>query len=112
MRSAIKRLIKDESGNVFLLLTGNSLLTYNEKRNEMSEDYNLFENKNKWGIADFIHQPGTQKYWISIQDSGIAIYNNATKQMSHEGNNVENEPAIDKLKGIGPSNYKIDKKAR
>ena len=67
LNSASKRLVKDEWGHIFLLLWGHEVLTWNEKANELSSEHNLFKGKEGWGIGEFIHQPGTKKYWMTIK---------------------------------------------
>ena len=62
--------------------------------------YNFFPAKEGWGFTAFAQQPGTQKYWMALQSGGLAIYNKATGQLSYLGNNIENEPAIERYRGI------------
>ena len=45
---------------------GSEVITWDEKSNEFSYKHNFFKQKPDWNIADFIQQPGTHKYWISI----------------------------------------------
>lgn len=111
--TSVKRLIMDEEGSIFYLLQGNELVTWNEKQNEFSYKYNFFKQLPEWGISDFAHQPGTQKYWLGIQGAGIAIYNKATGKLSYAGNNIEHEPVIDGLpKTAFPALMKFDSKGR
>lgn len=113
LRTVSKRLIKDEYGNIFLLLAGDEVITWNEKNNEFSFIHNFFLQKKEWNIADFAQQPGTQKYWISIQGAGIAVYDKAANKLSYAGNNVENEPAIEQFeKKTSPYNFYFDKQGR
>ncbi|HEY6503825.1 MAG TPA: two-component regulator propeller domain-containing protein [Chitinophagaceae bacterium] len=113
VRSNIKRLIQDEYGHIFLLLFGNEVLTWNENSNEFSPKHNFFLQKEEWGIADFIQQPGTDNYWIAVRGAGIAVYNNKTRQLSYAGHNAENIKAIDQFEGkVKPANLFFDKKGR
>ncbi len=99
--TAVKRLITDEYGNMFYLIAGSEVITWNEKANEFSYIHNFFKQKEQWpGIADFRQQPGTQKYWMSIEGGGIAVYNKATGQLSYPGNNAEKEPVIEQYKTL------------
>jgi ligand-binding sensor domain-containing protein len=91
----LKRLIIDEEGNLFYLISGSEVITFNEKANAFSHTYNFFKQREEWHINDFIEQPGTSKYWFSIENGGIAIYNKATGALSYNDNNTEREPAID-----------------
>ncbi len=109
----LKRLIQDEVGNVFLLLQGNEVLTWNEKANEFSYKHNFFKQLSEWGLSDFAQQPGTQKYWMGIQGAGLVVYNKATGNLSYAGHNVEHEPVIDALpKDAFPAQMLFDKKGR
>lgn len=95
-----KKLITDEYGNVFLLIEGKELATYNEALNEFSAAHNFIPLKPGWSITDFIQLPGTQKYWMSTKDSGMVIYNRASNHLSYSGNNIEQEKIIELAKGI------------
>lgn len=112
--TALKELIMDEFGQLFLLLRGIEVITYNEKNNEFSTDNNFIKQKAEWVIHGFIQQPGTQKYLMVIPGSSIAIYNDATKQLSYPGNNIEEEAFIDALKekNLSPYHLYFDKKGR
>ena len=113
LNAAVKQIRTDEYGNVFLLLEAYELLTFSAKTNDFSFENNFFKQKEEWGIADFVQQPGTHKYWISIQSGGIAIYNRNTNQLSSWGNNVEHEPMIEKYKELsGSFHFYFDKKDR
>lgn len=108
-----KRLLMDESGNIFLLLPAYEILMWNEKSNSFTPLDNFFPVKSDWTFSGFAQQPGTQKYWIGIQGGGLAIYNKATGNISYPGNNVENEPAVENCKTfISPANFLFDKKGR
>lgn len=111
--AAIKRLIKDEYGNLFYLLGGGEVLTWNEKKNEFSFENNFFTYPPDKGIADFIQQPGTKKYWISFFGDKIAVYDRTTGLLSYEGKHVDKEPAIKNLENItGAYNLFFDRKNR
>ncbi|MBL7743686.1 MAG: hypothetical protein JNN00_09470 [Chitinophagaceae bacterium] len=113
LRSPVKRLLKDQDGHIFFLLAGQEVLTWNEKKNEFSFVNNFFLRRPEWRIADFVQQPHTRKYWISIQDAGIAVYDHSTRQLSYDGNNAEKLPVIDKLgQKIKPYNLFFDSKGR
>ena len=46
---------------------GREVITWDEKSNDFSYKHNFFSQKEEWDIADFIQEPGTHKYWISIK---------------------------------------------
>jgi ligand-binding sensor domain-containing protein len=100
MLYAHKELKMDEEGNIFLLLQGETILTWNESRNEFSTEYNFISLTDSMKVNDFIQQPGTRKYWISTSQ-GLAIYNRATDRLSYSVFNRENEAAIDAFKDLG-----------
>jgi ligand-binding sensor domain-containing protein/signal transduction histidine kinase len=111
--TAVKRLITDEYGHMFYLMGGSEVITLDEKGDEFSYTHNFFKQKEQWGIADFQQQPGTQKYWMSIEGGGIAVYNKATGQLSYAGNNIEKESAIEQYKALGTLyHFYFDRKQR
>jgi ligand-binding sensor domain-containing protein len=112
-QSAIKRMLKDEYGNVFLLLGGAEIITYNERLNEFSYAHNFFKQDKEWMISGFAHQPGTKKYWLCIQGGGLAVYNTETKNLSYKGHNTDNEKIIDWIgDNVKPYNLFFDSKNR
>lgn len=94
--TSLKRLIADEYGHVFYLISESEVITLNEKGIEFSYKHNFFRQKEEWEVVDFIPEPGSKKYWISLKDGGMAVYNNQTGKLSYPGQNLENEPLIDK----------------
>lgn len=113
LSTSIKKLLKDDAGNVFLLIGGHEVLMWNEKSNELSAANNFFPVKEGWGFTGFAQQPGTQKYWMALQSGGLAIYNRATGQLSYKGNNPEHESAIDRYSDIiFPCNFMFDSRGR
>ncbi len=112
--TALKQLVTDESGNIFLFLRGNEVLTWNEKANEFSVAHNFIQQKADWEIHDFVQQPGTQKYWMVITGGSIAIYNHATHHLSYLGNNKEQEQVITLLKekNLNPYHLFFDNRSR
>ncbi len=107
-----KELVPDESGNLMLLLQGQKFLTYNAEKNEFSSEYNFISLTDSMKVIDLVHQPGTQKYWISTS-AGLAIYNLATGRLSYDGFNRENEPAINQFRKLGiTGHYYFDRKGR
>ncbi len=93
----IKRLITDQSGNMFYLMGGSELTTYNPQANEFSYRHNFVPFKVKWGIVDFVHQPNTHKYWVSLSNGGLAVYNLKTKRWNEPEHNPDHEILIDQL---------------
>lgn len=113
LKALSKTLITDEFGNVFLLLSGQEILMYDQKENSFIPLNHFFPVKEEWQYSGFAQQPGTQKYWMGIQGGGLAIYNKATGKLSYADNNTENEPAVEQLKSLtAPLNFKFDSKGR
>ena len=110
--ATVKRLIKDESGHIFLLLGGLEVVTWDEKSNEFSWKNNFFETTPGTGVSDFAHQPGTPYYWIG-GGKGVGVYNSQTKVLSYPGNNREKIPAVELMSNISvPYHLHFDKKGR
>lgn len=111
---AEKRFITDEFGNMFLLLRGVEVISYDKKRGEFAASANFIPFLPQWqGITSMSQQPGTQKYWLGLQGGGIAIYNHQTRNLSYLGHNVEKEPAVDLFgSDISFTHSLIDRKGR
>lgn len=92
----IKRLIQDEYGHIFYLMGGSEVITWDEKSGDFSYKHNFFRQNDEWDIVDFIQEPGTHKYWMSINDGGLAVFNNGTGQLSYKGHNIEKEGLVEK----------------
>ncbi|MBI1342203.1 MAG: hypothetical protein GC171_04610 [Terrimonas sp.] len=108
-----KRLIKDEWGNVFMLIWKKELLHWQEEKQAFSGDNKLFGIRDSWKIEDFYPEPGTHKYWIAVTDLGFAVYNAGTGNTSYYGNNIEKEKIIDVYGNtIKPYNLHFDRQGR
>ena len=95
----VKHLIADEFGNVFYLMGGTEVITWDEKSNEFSYTHNFFSQEQDWNMADFIQQPGTHKYWISIVGGGLAVYDRSKGTLSYPGQNIRKESLVDEYAG-------------
>ncbi len=104
-----RKLIMDEEGNLFLLFNYFGFVTWSEKKQEFSEDYNIISVPADWKVLDLIQQPGTKKYWIGTTE-GMAIYDRQTNQLSYAGHNVRKEGFFDsRLAAItGPGHFLFD----
>ncbi|MEO6357972.1 MAG: two-component regulator propeller domain-containing protein, partial [Ferruginibacter sp.] len=100
-KTSLKRLIADEYGHLFYLLSGSEVITLNEKATEFSYKNNFVKQKDDWEINDLIQEPGTKKYWISVANKGLAVYNQTTGNLSDKDANKENEPLIEYCGGRG-----------
>ena len=93
--TALKRLSIDEYGHVFYLLSGSEFITFNESYTEFSYRYNFIQQKEDWAIVDCIQEPGTPRYWMSIKDVGLAVYNSATRVLNNAAGNPEKQPLVE-----------------
>jgi ligand-binding sensor domain-containing protein/signal transduction histidine kinase len=93
----LKHLITDHFGNLFYLMGNSEVITYNPQANEFSYRYNFIPFKARWGIVDFVHQPNTKKYWVSLSNGGLAVYNLKTKRWNEPNHNPDHEILIDQL---------------
>ncbi|MCM4151120.1 hypothetical protein DHD05_05900 [Arenibacter sp. N53] len=93
-----KKLIADDNGSIFLLISGEELLTYEKDKHEFSASHNFFIPKPDWKIIDFVPQPGTNKYWMCLSDYGLAVFDRNTGQLSHNGNNIAQDKLIEYYK--------------
>ncbi|MFT3679881.1 MAG: two-component regulator propeller domain-containing protein [Ferruginibacter sp.] len=90
-----KKLVTDEYGNVFLLLPGKEFVTYNKEKNEFSAAHNFINVNQGLKITELVQQPGTRKYWMCTEDSGIIVYNQETKQLSSTTLNTAHEKLLE-----------------
>ncbi|MDB5278712.1 MAG: hypothetical protein JWR61_3667 [Ferruginibacter sp.] len=97
--TSLKRLITDEYGHLFYLLSGSEVITLNETNTEFSYIHNFFKQQQNWDIIDFIQQAGTQKYWLSVAKTGLALYDQKNDQLSYPGANKANDALIDQYAG-------------
>ncbi|MES2777550.1 MAG: two-component regulator propeller domain-containing protein [Bacteroidota bacterium] len=92
-----KHLYADEYGNVFFFLIGAEVLVWNPQKNEFSFDQTIFKLEPGWPIWRLCQQPGTHKYWMSILNKGLAVYDQSTGTLSYAGHNVAHEKILDRL---------------
>ncbi|MEJ8842305.1 two-component regulator propeller domain-containing protein [Lacibacter sp. H375] len=113
LKTSIKKVVLDSKGDVFMILGGHELLVYDANKHAFVSAHKRFKIPDGWHIGDFAEQPNAGKYWFTTKDGTIAIYNNATKNLSTAYNNIEKEKIIDQYKGvIGPYGYFFDSKNR
>ena len=113
IRYALKKLSTDGLGNIFYTLGTNELITWDPKHNEFSKDHNFFPAPPGEGLASFTHQPGTKKYWMTIEKGHIAVFNGATGNLNYPGHNPDKEKIVDELANIkNPFNFYFDSKNR
>ena len=113
-RFGLKKLVRDEQGNIMMIIGGLQLLTYNVQANEFSGKYNFIQFPKGWAITDLIHLPGTTKYVIGTHQ-GLVVYNTKTGKINSRSDNPERDPMVDRLgslKGSGPFHFLLDKKGR
>ena len=108
----LRKLHQDFEGNLFYIFLTQELLLYNREQHTFSHADNFLKVPANRRIVNLIQDPLTKKYWIGT-DSGMVVYNPATKKTSYSGNNVEREPFIEKLGKVPAVGcYGIDKKRR
>ncbi len=109
---AARRLVEGSDGRLLLSYTFREFLTYNKIRNEFSPAYNIFIFPPNWNPTDIVDDP-IGKRWILSSDSGLAVYNRTTKQLSYRNHNAGKEPLIEKFGDLlYTGNYKVDSKGR
>lgn len=92
--TSLKKLVADEDGNIFYIISGSEVITFNKEANGFSFIYNFFKQKEEWKIVDFKQQPGTSKYWLAIENGGVAIFNKTTGTLSYADDNAGGEAAV------------------
>lgn len=114
--SAIKRaeghLFIDEEGNIFLRLSGQSLLQFDETTNAFSTDNALFSLPSKWHAVWLYLDQQQHNYWIAC-DSGLVKFNPKTKALSYRNHNSDNDVVINQYAALTHTSYPyLDSKGR
>ena len=109
---AIKYISEDDKGNMFIHLIPHEFLTYNKKTNEFSSANTFVTFPPKWRIWSVDFEEKEKLFYIS-GDSGIAIFNPASRKLSYAGQNTENYKVINDLNQIRfISQLRVDGKFR
>lgn len=94
----LKDFVEDKAGNLYLLLRERQQPIYLYSPKDQA-----FINSplNKiipagWTVSDMLVDPHSGNFWLGC-DSGLAVYNPATKQISYRGHNIANDPVITAL---------------
>jgi len=110
--AASRRLLEDGNGKLILTFTFREFVTYNKVRNEFSSAYNSFSMPPGWRPIDLADDPIGKRYIIS-SDSGFAVYNRVTKQLSYPGHNIGREALVEKYGKLShTAPYRVDSKGR
>lgn len=70
---------------------------YNEAQNNLVEDSTTIPAPKGWRLSRITWDGAAKRYWMGA-DSGLALYNPATKQLSYRGHNAEQNPIIEQTK--------------
>lgn len=110
--TAIRSLLEDSGGNLFYVIPHEEILTFSKKNNEFAAAHNPFDLPPNWSVGNVVEDSVAKKYWIAT-DSGMAVFNKVTRQLSYRGHNTEKEPFIEQFGNItGLSNYGVDAQRR
>lgn len=109
---ALRKLQADKEGHLFFVFLSQEILTYNSSTNEFSAANNFIQLPGNFKPINLVQDSLTKKYWIGT-DSGLVVYNRASRKTSYYGHNAEAEPCIERLGKIPAVGcYSIDKKRR
>lgn len=92
---ADKELCHGLNGTLIYLLKGIATLIYNNQTSQFAAAGPLLPVPAGWKIHSITADAVTKRYWIGA-DSGIAVYNPATKGLSYAGHLKEKEPLLEK----------------
>jgi len=107
-----KYLFDDANGNIFLNVVPHELLTYNKTRNVFSASSNYISFPENWHIWAMYVDKSNNNIWMAA-DSGIAVYNAATKNLCYENHNPDNSHAIEDLSSLRfASQIRLDRRNR
>ncbi len=109
---AYKYIFDDDQGNLFIHLAPHELLTYKKSTNEFSSGNSFVPLPPNWRVWSVFFNKGDKLFYMA-GDSGIAVYNPASKKLSYTNNNVENHKWLNDLSHLRfASQLRIDKKQR
>ncbi len=94
-----KKLVETTTGELLLFVNGQGVLRYNETTNTFEQNKFALPLPRNWRYTDICEDYRTGKFLLGA-DSGLAIYNPKTRQLSYRGNNPANEPLINKYGNI------------
>lgn len=106
-----RTLSMDTHGNLLYTLVFSEVLRYNYVTNEFEAENRLFKIPSGLKVISVVQDQFSKKYWFAT-DSGFAVYNPITKNVSSPRDNKENEPLVDLFLGVHPGQYLIDAKQR
>jgi ligand-binding sensor domain-containing protein len=81
-----------DGSNIMLIYVGRGLITYNEKANEFSQQYNRFNLPAGFEPRHLVYG-ADGNYWIAT-NNGFVKYSSKKKLLSYGGHNAENDPFI------------------
>ena len=93
LNKSIKKIFEDKKGRLMAFVGKDSLLTYNEEKNEFSSAYNFIHPPQGWVCEDIVQDPVTDEFWLTTKN-GLLLYNEKKNQYSYRGNNPDNNPII------------------
>jgi ligand-binding sensor domain-containing protein len=81
-----------DGSNIMLIYVGRGLITFNEKANEFSQQYNHFNLAAGFEPRHLVYD-ADGNYWIATSN-GFVKYSTKKKLLSYGGHNTENDPFI------------------
>lgn len=107
----VKKLVKDDRDNIFLVAALLEYITWDKEKDEFSPDKNPFLLPGERKPLDMAYQASANKYWIST-NQGLVVYNANTGQLSYAGNNTENEAILNQYDSYIAINLFFDRNGR
>lgn len=95
---AISRLYFDFKGNLFYIRNANEILQYDSNENTFSKEACFFRLPESWIASDMVHLKGTDDYYFSIRNIGIAKYNWATATWTYREQNPGKDALFEKFR--------------
>ncbi|MBL7761277.1 MAG: hypothetical protein JNK08_11330 [Sediminibacterium sp.] len=107
------RLYKDSRGNIYIHMLKYGLLKYSPEKKAFTDDTEIKFPKG-WFSGHFFYEDTIKRqFWFPCADSGIAVYDMASKQMFTRRNNPLNIPLLNEtVFNKGLSEIHIDKQRR
>jgi len=88
-----KHLFEAPDGKLILFEEKGNIYRFDEKTAQFVQENSLLSLPPNWKLNRITWDQLSRKYWIAT-DSGLVVYNPASKRLSYRGHNVEQDPVI------------------
>lgn len=88
-----KKFIITSDGTLLLHIANHGVFIYDAAKKQFLNYKNGLPTPRGWKISDMMQDASTGRFWMAA-DSGIAMYDPATRHVNHRGNNTDNDEIL------------------